>query len=280
MPSFSACSSRNDPVPAAQASFIAKSTTTPFSIEMNLESWPADFEDRVHQFAAKRVRDVDGAGLVGGDLVVDRVGADELRDQFAARSGGADAADLQAVAPLLFELREARLHRFDRPSRGSEVDSMNHLVLFVDGHQVRRHRADVDAQKAGIGPRRPAPGRASPSPAIARRCSIDSGVLSNLLLPHRLVLAQLVYVPEGALLGFLGLEHRRADRAAPGVDLGDDQLFLAQLERLPERLVTPAFCDTAPISATGPGHRPPLDDAALEIARHRVAQARAGSRQA
>ena len=40
MPSFSACSSRNDPVPAAQASFIAKSTTTPFSMEMNLESWP------------------------------------------------------------------------------------------------------------------------------------------------------------------------------------------------------------------------------------------------
>ena len=40
MPSFSACSSRNEPVPAAQASFMAKSTTTPFSMEMNLESWP------------------------------------------------------------------------------------------------------------------------------------------------------------------------------------------------------------------------------------------------
>ena len=40
MPSFSACSSRNEPVPAAQASFMAKSTTTWFSMEMNLESCP------------------------------------------------------------------------------------------------------------------------------------------------------------------------------------------------------------------------------------------------
>ncbi len=40
IPSFSACSSRNDPVPAAQASFMAKSTTTPFSMAMNLESCP------------------------------------------------------------------------------------------------------------------------------------------------------------------------------------------------------------------------------------------------
>ncbi len=40
MPSFSACSSRNEPVPAAQASFIAKSTTMPSCRLMNLLSWP------------------------------------------------------------------------------------------------------------------------------------------------------------------------------------------------------------------------------------------------
>ncbi len=39
-PSFSACSSRNEPVPAAHASFIVKSTTMPFSSEMNFESCP------------------------------------------------------------------------------------------------------------------------------------------------------------------------------------------------------------------------------------------------
>ncbi|KJJ83163.1 hypothetical protein OMAG_002973 [Candidatus Omnitrophus magneticus] len=36
--SLSACSSRNEPVPAAQALFISKSTMTPFSMDMYLES--------------------------------------------------------------------------------------------------------------------------------------------------------------------------------------------------------------------------------------------------
>jgi len=40
MPSFSACSSRKDPVPAAQTLFISKSTTVPLSMLMYLESWP------------------------------------------------------------------------------------------------------------------------------------------------------------------------------------------------------------------------------------------------
>jgi len=40
MPSFSACSSRNEPVPAAQTLFIVKSTTTPLSMLMNFESCP------------------------------------------------------------------------------------------------------------------------------------------------------------------------------------------------------------------------------------------------
>ena len=40
MPSFSACSSRNEPVPAAHASFMAKSTTMPSCRLMNLLSWP------------------------------------------------------------------------------------------------------------------------------------------------------------------------------------------------------------------------------------------------
>ncbi len=39
-PSFSACSSRKDPVPAAQTLFISKSTTLPPQILMYLESCP------------------------------------------------------------------------------------------------------------------------------------------------------------------------------------------------------------------------------------------------
>jgi|GEM_PF-5656193 len=37
---FSACSSRKEPVPAAQALFISKSTITPSFRAMNFESWP------------------------------------------------------------------------------------------------------------------------------------------------------------------------------------------------------------------------------------------------
>ena len=40
IPSFSACSSRKDPVPAAQTLFISKSTITPFWMLMYFESWP------------------------------------------------------------------------------------------------------------------------------------------------------------------------------------------------------------------------------------------------
>ncbi len=40
MPSRSACSSRNEPVPAAQALFISKSTTAPSLRLMNFESCP------------------------------------------------------------------------------------------------------------------------------------------------------------------------------------------------------------------------------------------------
>ena len=40
MPSFSACSSKKEPVPAAQTLFIIKSTMAPFFREMYLLSWP------------------------------------------------------------------------------------------------------------------------------------------------------------------------------------------------------------------------------------------------
>ena len=91
MPSFSACSSRNEPVPAAQASFMAKSTTMPSCRLMNLESWPP-ISKIVSHLLADLAADEVGAGLVGGDLVGDDVGADELADELAAGAGGAHAA--------------------------------------------------------------------------------------------------------------------------------------------------------------------------------------------
>ena len=106
MPSFSACSSRNEPVPAAQASFMAKSTTMPSCRLMNLESWPP-ISKMVSTCRSMLAADEVGAGLVGGDLVVDHVGAEELADELAARAGGAHAEHADAVAELVADVGEA-----------------------------------------------------------------------------------------------------------------------------------------------------------------------------
>ena len=113
MPSFSACSSRNEPVPAAQASFMAKSTTMPSCRLMNLESWPP-ISKMVSTCRAMRAADEVGAGLVGGDLVGDDVGADELADELAARAGGAHAQHADAVADLVADLGQAGVDDLDR----------------------------------------------------------------------------------------------------------------------------------------------------------------------
>ena len=99
MPSFSACSSRNEPVPAAQASFMAKSTTTPFSMEMNLESWPP-ISKMVSTGSPPRVLLMWMAPVLCAVISsLTDVGAHELGDQLAARAGGAHAADLAGGCP-------------------------------------------------------------------------------------------------------------------------------------------------------------------------------------
>ena len=59
----------------------------------------ADLEDGVGHPVDQLAADEGGAGLVGGDLVVDGVGADQLADQLAAGAGGGHAQDLQARRP-------------------------------------------------------------------------------------------------------------------------------------------------------------------------------------
>ena len=129
MPSFSACSSRKEPVPAAQASFMAKSTTTPSSRLMNLESCPP-ISKMVSGIAVDVLAaDEGGARLVGGDLVVDGVGADELADEFPAGAGGGDAQDLEPVAHLVVDLGQAAVDHLDRPAFGLDVDLLDHLAV-------------------------------------------------------------------------------------------------------------------------------------------------------
>ncbi len=63
----------------------------------------ADLEDGV-DLARDAAADEVGTGLVGGDLVGDEVGAAELADELAARTGGAHAEHADAVADLVADL--------------------------------------------------------------------------------------------------------------------------------------------------------------------------------
>ena len=108
-----ACSSRKAPVPAAQALFIAKSTTTPSRTADELAVLSADLEDGVDG-GVKLDR---GAGL-GGDLGADDVGADEVGGQVATRAGGAYGAHGKRVAiaggKFGADLGEAVAHNVER----------------------------------------------------------------------------------------------------------------------------------------------------------------------
>src|SRR5262249_46124085 len=111
----------------------------------------ADLEDGVDRFTAERAADVDGAGLVGGDLVVDRVGADELGGQLAAGAGGSGAGDIEAAAPNALDFGEPLLHGFDRAAGGAEVDVVDDRAHVVDQDDVGRDGADVEAEVGGDG---------------------------------------------------------------------------------------------------------------------------------
>ena len=107
---------------------------------------PADLEDGVGHAVDELAADEGGARLVGGDLVVDGVGADELADELAARAGGGDAQDVQAGAHLVPDVGQALVDHLDRAAVGLDVDLLDHLAGLVQHHQVGGDRADVDAQ--------------------------------------------------------------------------------------------------------------------------------------
>src|SRR5581483_6292461 len=106
----------------------------------------ANLEDGIDGLAAERGADVDGARLVGSDLVVDGVGADELGDQLAAGASCADAADIESVAPELLHLRETLLGGFDWTPGRPEVHIVDHRAHIVDDDHIGRDGADVEPE--------------------------------------------------------------------------------------------------------------------------------------
>ena len=169
MPSFSACSSRNEPG-AGGAGLVHGEVDDDAVLQADeLGVLAADLEDGV-DLAADLAADEVGAGLVGGDLVGDDVGARELADELAARAGGADAEQVDAVADLVADLGEPGVDDLDGPRVGLDVDLLDHGAGRVDDDEVGGHRADVDAH-VGVDPvvALQATRRASPCRAAARR---------------------------------------------------------------------------------------------------------------
>ena len=164
MPSRSACSSRKEPVPAAQALFIAKSTTTPRSMPDVLAVLPADLEHGVHVGVDRHRR----AGL-GRDLVAHRRPRRRTRRSGGARSRWRPPRGPRPAPPISCPTwaSASRTASSGCPAVG-QVAPRDDAVLLVDEHDVGADRADVHTQVHGRGPvRRP--------PRRSRRSSRGAG---------------------------------------------------------------------------------------------------------
>ncbi len=145
MPSFSACSSRNEPVPAAQASFMAKSTTMPSCMEMNLESWPP-ISKMVSTWRAM-LRLMKSAPVLWA-VISSVIRSAPQSSPMSSRPEPVvpDAEHADAVADLVADLGEAGVDHLDRTRLRLGVDRLDHLARLVEHDQVGRDGADVDAE--------------------------------------------------------------------------------------------------------------------------------------
>ena len=145
-PSFLACSSIKEPVPAAQILFIWKSVDNAVFNGNELGVLAADFENGVHG----RVKRHGGPGL-GRDFVAHHVGPHQAADHVSARPGGGGPGDSHGVAEFLLQLDQAGAHGVDRIARSPQVAETDDLVVSVHQGQVGAGGPDVDAEPAGLG---------------------------------------------------------------------------------------------------------------------------------
>ena len=146
-PKCSACSSRNEPVPAAQILFITKSSMCPSADVDVFRVLPADLEDRVDVR-----RDLDRGPQLAGDLVLDQVCAQQVRGQMAAAPRDRDAEHVQPLADRIADHVEPLADGLDRPAAGGQVDAFIDLPVRAEEDEVRAHRSHVHAEVGVHGP--------------------------------------------------------------------------------------------------------------------------------
>ncbi len=271
MPSFSACSSRNEPVPAAQASFMAKSTTMPSCREMNFESWPPI--SKIVSTVRPICRAMKSAPVLWAVISsVTRSAPRELADQLAPGAGRADPAQADAVAELVADLGEALVDDLDRARVGLGVDLLEH----VDPARRRRRGWSRPSRRRCPGRRRPAASRAtrraSPCRAAGARAPSTSGSATGNSAAGRRPSSRATAPRSRASL------RSASSSAAPtapmrGVVLGHDQAAVVEAEGLAQG-AHGALVGGDPADER---HRRldqlALGDGALEVADHGVAEA-------
>ena len=199
---------------------MVKSTTTPFSMEMNLESWPPISKMVSTGAPAARGADVHGAGLVRGDLVVDRRRRRRTRRSARGPNRSCRRPDLEARRPSSRSIPRgpaAPLRSAGPPCAGrcrgrpspSLVDGTTRLVI--------PSRCRCRGRPRSGSPRGGRLGTASRGRAAAPRCPATaacrrSGASAPACCCRRWI------SPNDRFARLLRLEHRRADRAAPGVE--------------------------------------------------------------
>src|ERR1035441_3251526 len=278
MPSFSACSSRKDPVPAAQASFMAKSTTTPFSMEMNFESWPP---------ISKIVSTGSPPSVLLMWIAPVLCAVISSFTTSAPTNSAISSRPLPVVpTPRIFsrlpQIRSTSASPCCTASIGRPAVRRYTSWITAPNSSIATTLVDTDPMSrpryAAIGSpsdRWPAGGTYNPPP------SPPGPQLHHVLRGERLrvldalfhiVLPQAVYVQNGAFALLLRLQNGRPDGPAPGVFLRHEELFRGQREGLAQRPHHAGILRHGADQRHRRRHRPPLHHRTLEIAGDRIAQ--------
>ncbi len=146
-PKCSACSSRNDPVPAAQILFITKSSMCPSRTWMYFESCPP-----ISKIVSTSGAISTAARSLAGDLVLDQVRAQQVGGQMAAAPRDRDAQHVQPLADRIADHVEPLADGLDRPAAGGQVDAFIDLPLRAEEDEVRAHRSHIHAEVGVHGP--------------------------------------------------------------------------------------------------------------------------------
>ncbi len=231
---------------------------------------PADLEDRIDRRVEIAPADEGGAGLVGRDLVLNRVGADQLADQLPAGPGGPHAADRDRVAELVPQLLQPVGHHLHGSPLRSDVDLLEKVSIPIRHREVRGDRPDVDAEE-DLGPAgrlRRRLDAVAKEDDVLRREGGPRRERARFRLPGGRTLRDSRRLSSRALRG----RRRRAEGAHVGETARHHDILRGKSEGVADRPDDPGVLEQAADQCDLGDGVLPLVDAALEVARDRVAQ--------